>query len=31
MVEKNIDPDQLASDETRWSGSTFFSKEGYGF
>ena len=29
MVEKNVDPDQLASDEASWSGSTLFSKEGY--
>ena len=26
-IENSVDPDQLASLEARWSGSTLFSKE----
>ena len=28
-MSNNVDPDQLASSEANWSGSTLFAKAGY--
>ena len=28
-MANSVDPDQLASSEANWSGSTLFAKEGY--
>ena len=28
-MTNSVDPDQLASEEANWSGSTLFAKEGY--